>query len=275
MSNVLAALADDARLALGRVVKGEDDAIAGWLAYGAALNEGRALLPGDREFGEWLRSSNLELRNGADVHPAERSAAMWAAANPEQFENTRALGKARTVRGIHALWQELEAEARRLAEEERRREVAEAGHSAAPMAEPAEAPATPAQPQEALAGNLATKGAAHDDAGAEVEARRTLAGLTREGLEDEVIGLRAENAELRAKLSAITAERDDFKAKLKEATSEDMGRALGNAQRQRDALKGRLDEKMAENARQARRIRHLEAEKNALQSKLENQEIEL
>jgi len=43
-------------------------------AYGAALNEGRGLFPGDREFGEWLRSSNLE----EGVHPADQSAAMWA-----------------------------------------------------------------------------------------------------------------------------------------------------------------------------------------------------
>ena len=42
----------------------------------APLNEGRGLFPGDREFGEWLRSSNLE----EGVHPADQSAAMWAAA---------------------------------------------------------------------------------------------------------------------------------------------------------------------------------------------------
>jgi len=39
---------------------------------------GRGLFPGDREFGEWLRSSNLE----EGMHPADQSAAMWAAVVP-------------------------------------------------------------------------------------------------------------------------------------------------------------------------------------------------
>lgn len=101
----LAALAGDARIALDRVAQGEADTIDGWIAYGAALNEGRSLFPGDKEFGEWLRSSNLE----EDIHPAEQSAAMWAAANRDQFEEARAAGNARTVRGIHAKWKEMEA----------------------------------------------------------------------------------------------------------------------------------------------------------------------
>ena len=55
---------------------------------------------GDREFGQWLRSSNLE----EGVHPADQSAAMWAAANQDNFDTARAAGNARTVRGIHAKW---------------------------------------------------------------------------------------------------------------------------------------------------------------------------
>jgi phage N-6-adenine-methyltransferase len=102
----LGLLADDAHHALEQVAKGEGDAISGWMAYGAALNEGRALFAGDLEFGQWLRSSNLE----EGIHPAEQSAAMWAAANPEQFEQARAAGNARTVRGIHAKWNEIDAE---------------------------------------------------------------------------------------------------------------------------------------------------------------------
>ena len=53
------------------------------LAYGAALNEGRALFAGDREFGQWVTevcSANLA------VHPGERQAAMWAAANADQLD---------------------------------------------------------------------------------------------------------------------------------------------------------------------------------------------
>lgn len=102
----LGLLADDAHHALEQVAKGEGDTISGWMAYGAALNEGRALFAGDLEFGQWLRSSNLE----EGIHPAEQSAAMWAAANPEQFEQARAAGNARTVRGMHAKWNEIDAE---------------------------------------------------------------------------------------------------------------------------------------------------------------------
>lgn len=120
----LGLLAEDARKGLGRVASGEADAIEGWLIYGAALNEGRAFFPGDAEFGQWVRSSNLE----EGVHPAEQSAAMWAAANPEQFEEARAAGNARTVRGIHSKWKEIEAEREREAariEAERARAEAE------------------------------------------------------------------------------------------------------------------------------------------------------
>ena len=46
----LAALVGDVQIALDKVAKGEADAIDGWLAYGAALNEGRALFAGDAEF---------------------------------------------------------------------------------------------------------------------------------------------------------------------------------------------------------------------------------
>ncbi len=63
------------------------------LAYGAALNEGRALFPGDTEFGQWLRSANL----AEGMHDHERAAAMWAAANPDQFAEAR-----KDFRGGHA-----------------------------------------------------------------------------------------------------------------------------------------------------------------------------
>lgn len=80
-------LADDARHAL-----------SGWLAYGAALNEGRALFPSDEAFGQWLVTNKL-----SDTNQAERAAAMWAAAHPDQFDAARAAGNACTVRGIIAM----------------------------------------------------------------------------------------------------------------------------------------------------------------------------
>ena len=55
----------------------------GCVAYGAALNEGRALHAGDREFGEWVEANALRQVGGADIHDHERAAAMWAAANAD------------------------------------------------------------------------------------------------------------------------------------------------------------------------------------------------
>ena len=116
----LGMLADIAQRALERVASGETDTIEGWLAYGAALNEGRGMFPSDEQFGQWLVSNNLRLTENDKM---ERAAAMWAAANQDDFDTTRAAGNARTVRGIHAKWLELDAE-RKAAEDRERAKVA-------------------------------------------------------------------------------------------------------------------------------------------------------
>ena len=108
----LGLLAEDARKGLERVSSGEADAIEGWIAYGHALNEGRALFPSDEQFGRWVAETvNTNLVN--TPRPEERLAAMWAAANPDLFAEARAAGNARTVRGIHAKWQEIEDQRKR------------------------------------------------------------------------------------------------------------------------------------------------------------------
>ena len=87
--------------ALARVASGEADTIAGWLAYGHALNEGRDIFPkGDNErFSEWVSKSQLAIwADGSPIGMDERAAAMWAAGNPEQFQEAKAAGNARTVR---------------------------------------------------------------------------------------------------------------------------------------------------------------------------------
>ena len=89
----LGILADTARRALERVASGETDTIEGWLAYGAALNEGRGLFPGDREFGRWLAKNVLS--QVAIAHD-DQAAAVWAAANRDDFDTARAAGNART-----------------------------------------------------------------------------------------------------------------------------------------------------------------------------------
>lgn len=75
--------------------------------------------------------------------------------------------------------------------------------------------------------------------------RKGLSGLSRDGLEDEVAGLRAENEELRAKLKQVQAERDRFKAANKELTeSSDQGRTIGKLQRQIASITYARDEAM-------------------------------
>ena len=61
--------------------------------------------------------------------------------------------------------------------------------------------------------------------------RKALAKLTPDALMDEVIGLRAENADLRAATKAQKLEIADLKSKLKEATADDLGASVGSLQR--------------------------------------------
>ena len=56
--------------------------------------------------------------------------------------------------------------------------------------------------------------------------RRALAKLTHDALIDEVIGLRAENAELRDKAKAMKAEVEDLKSRLGELSSDDRGAVI-------------------------------------------------
>jgi hypothetical protein len=87
---------------LSRVASGEADTIAGWLAYGAALNEGRAMFPegDDYNFGKWKQANVYDNLSESFPRPNEHeeAAAMWAAANPAQFDEAKAAGNARTVR---------------------------------------------------------------------------------------------------------------------------------------------------------------------------------
>lgn len=105
----LAALAGDAQIALDRVACGEAEAIEGWLAYGAALNEGRALFAKDADFGKWIAEFMTD-RLSVIPNDHERAAAMWAAANADQFSEARSNSKARTLRGWHDQWKKIEAE---------------------------------------------------------------------------------------------------------------------------------------------------------------------
>lgn len=246
-------LAAEAREGLEKVEQGQEFTIGGWLAYGHALNEGRALFPGDREFGEWVAQSQLGIAaDGTPIKMDDRAAAMWAAANADQFDEARQRGNPRTIRGIHAKWKEIEAEreAARLAEERKARaeaEQPEQPQDTGAQSKPAQEVTTPA-PQQNKAETAEPVEQVTTPSKPDQEPdphRKGLSGLSRDGLEDEVAGLRAENEELRAKLKQVQAERDRFKAANKELTeSSDQGRTIGKLQRQIASITYARDEAM-------------------------------
>lgn len=274
-------LAEEARKGLQNVEKGEEFTIGGWLAYGHALNEGRALFPGDREFGEWVAVSQLDTADRMD-----RAAAMWAAANADQFEEARKCGNPRTIRGIHSKWKEIEAkrEAERFAEEQRQAaEARKAAQEPAPALVISEmsAGSKPNQeehrPQEhdKLPENPAIGDTGHQPAAADQEPvqeaapdphaklRREFRSLTPEAQEDDWIGLRLSDGEKAKRIKAQTSQIADLKRELKELTGDDKTEVIrrlqaalkneGNAKwkaledrdayhRQVHALKKRVDE---------------------------------
>ena len=62
-------------------------------------HEGRGLFPSDEQFWQWLAETvTTKLVN--TPRPEDRLAAMWAAANQDDFDTARAAGNARTVRAF-------------------------------------------------------------------------------------------------------------------------------------------------------------------------------
>lgn len=89
--------------ALGMIFEGEECAIKGWLQCGAALNAGRKLLPNDEQFEQWVRDEQLDTYGSEE----ERTAAMWAAEDPEGFKEVRkAYPGVRAVSDLHAKWRD-------------------------------------------------------------------------------------------------------------------------------------------------------------------------
>ena len=287
-------LAAEARKGLERVEQGEENTIGGWLAYGHALNEGRALFPGDREFGEWIDANALRQVVGADgtardVFDAEREAAMWAAGNADQFGEARQRGNPRTIRGIHAKWKEIEAEreaeARAEAEERARKEAAEgqeaarepldnsgadnAGISVAHDA--AGGPATSPEPDRSQIG----AGSEPAEPPAPDPHRKGLAALTREALEDECAGLRADLDDMRAERDALKAERDELKVRIRDLSEGNHGRAISRLHAQIVTLKGAQKDAMAKAAKETRRANFIAKERDELRESIQRQEVRL
>jgi hypothetical protein len=89
--------------------------------------------------------------------------------------------------------------------------------------------------------------------------RRLITKLTPEAMIDEIVGLRADLREFKDKNKALRNEVADLKAKLTEAISSDMGKALGNAQRRADTATGRMNEHMATAKRLEFKLKKAEA----------------
>jgi hypothetical protein len=248
-------LAEQAKRGLNRIAAAEASAIEGWLTYGAALNEGRSLFPGDREFGEWVALSQLDTADRMD-----RAAAMWGAANLDQLEDMRnQFPLVRTIRGLHAKWKEIEAERERAEEEARRKAEAEAKaeneEPAAPLDLPADSgrqedgAATPpsADTTEPSSTPDIPKATDEDSGSGRVDAapapdpvRKALAALSREGLEDEVIGLREEVAELRKRVKKQTSEIADLKAKIKAYEADDKNEVIRRLTKQAESQRAAM-----------------------------------
>ena len=139
---------------------------------------------------------------------------------------------------------------------------------AAPVAEPAAVEPEPAPVEDATFEPEAPAEA--DDA-----ARKELAKLTREALEDDVIGLRADLADAKRKIKEQKAEIERLKSDIAYFKQDDQGRALGNALRSARAAEGRMKEYQAIAVRADRYAKKLKAENAELQRKLENQIIEM
>lgn len=115
-------------------------------------------------------------------------------------------------------------------------------------------------------GEEPTKAAFKREMGAARPRPSGMSGLSREGLEMELGEVRLENAELRESIAKLTAERDDLKARLKEATADNQGAVIGKLQKQLQAAKFSRDEALAATKRMEYRLKKAEARQAELEA---------
>lgn len=129
--------------------------------------------------------------------------------------------------------------------------------------------------REILAEKPAQAEAEPEEAPEAAKIRRQLSGLTREALVDDLIAAKLALVEAKAKNAALKAEVENLKADIAGYQTEDLGRALGNAQRQARTAEGRMREYQATAVRADRRAKILEAENARLKAEIENTMIPL
>ncbi|WP_050929476.1 hypothetical protein [Aestuariivita boseongensis] len=298
----LDAIAERARKGLENKGKGEELTIAGWLAYGLALNEGRALFKGDREFGEWIALCQLDTADGSPIDRHDRAAAMWAAANADQFEEARQRGNPRTIRGIHAKWKEIEKEreeAAWAAEQAERAANDEAYEKVMGQIKPA-SDLTPEIPDEvdayfhedqsakevkpATGHSLATSeqrptgpSLAHLNQAADEPAEYDddVDDLTEEALKEEVRGLRIDLEEAEKTITNQKRALEYLQEKYDEATQGDQGATISRLHNQVAILKRSADEAKIAAKRMEYRMKKAIEERDRAVAELQNQVITL
>lgn len=101
---------------------------------------------------------------------------------------------------------------------------------------------------------------------AEAKVRREIARMPDEAKADEIIGLRADLQDEKAKSARLKKERDDLSSRLAEALATDQGRTIGLLQKQLQAAKFSRDEAMSSAKRMEYRLKKAEARVKELES---------
>lgn len=204
--------------------------------------------------------------------PRGRKAANLPVSAPTQAQAADALSVGeRTVRAARTIIESGAAELAKAVEAGAVSVAAAAEVAKLPEAEQVEivakGPEAVREAAKAVRQERATKPAAPSEPAAPVDPeRRALAKMTTEGLIDEVIGLRANLADEKAKSAKLKAERDDLKAQLKEAQATDGGRTVANLRREITTLKGRLDQYQTDAKRYEYRAKKAEARVKELEN---------
>jgi len=105
--------------------------------------------------------------------------------------------------------------------------------------------------------------------------RKGISTLTREGLEDEVAGLRAALADEAAARKKSADEVVELKERVKELSSDNQGATISRLQNQIASLKMARDDALERAAKETRRANFMEKERNAARKSLGMQEVEI
>lgn len=239
-------------------VQERSEHIAEWVRLTAEGKFHAAQVEPHRKAGQQPGGINAATRElGIDRNEAQRAVKI-ASMTDEAKAAAKAAGLDDTQSALLEIAKEApERQTEKVAELQQRREAKKVQHDGEAEDQASPAPDDPTEPAETA------------------KLRRQLMRLTHEALVDEVIGLRAEIAERKKVNAGLKAEIEIHKADLAAFRQGDLGRALGNAQRELRTVKGRMDEYQALAVKADRKLKAVEKENASLKSSLENQMIPL